>query len=122
MKRLWSVVLVWACVVGFPGIAGANDEYLISYRAQELETVQGMQQVYDRIEAAARNHCPTYREIRSHQDVRVCVRSVMEDLVGKVNHPRFAVFAEEGFVATFAEAAPLHRSMQRPMQRTDERD
>ncbi len=122
MKILWGVVLVFTVGVGFSGTAGADDEYLISYRAHELETVQGMQQVYDRIEAAARSHCPTYREIRSHQDVRVCVRSVMEDLVGKVNHPRFAVFAEEGFIATFAEAAPLQRSIQRPMQRTNERD
>ena len=106
MKKFWNTTLVFALAIGMSNSADADDEYLVSYRAHELETVQGMQKVFDRIEAAARSHCPTYREIRSHQDVRVCVRGVMEDLVSKVNHPRFAVFAEEGFIATFADVTP----------------
>ena len=64
----------------------AQSDYVIKYKVSELESVQGLNDVYKRIQKVARGYCPTYLEIRSRQDVKSCVDGVVNDLVASVNH------------------------------------
>ncbi|MEQ9450796.1 MAG: UrcA family protein [Pseudomonadales bacterium] len=69
--------------------AFADGGYAITYSQAELSSQTGMENLRIRIEQAARNYCPTYLQIKSHRDVRTCVRGVMKDLVVKIGNESF---------------------------------
>ncbi len=91
--KILKMLLAASVLLSTP--AWAQDNYVITYRAAELNTAVGMQQVLQRIEAAARAYCPTYLEIRSHSDVRTCINAVIADLVEKVDYPAFTRYVAE---------------------------
>ena len=62
--------------------------YEVSYTGQELSTHSGVAEVHERILQAAREHCPTYAQVRSVRRVQTCVAEVAADLVAKIDHPR----------------------------------
>ncbi len=89
MKKL-IVAAVSIALFGIGGTAAANDEYVLTYSAQELSTFSGVQDVHKRIVKTAKQYCPTYSQIRSHNDMKTCVEGVVSDLVEKVNHPQLS--------------------------------
>ena len=71
----------------------AAEHYIVRFAQAELDSTAGMQGVYRRIEKAAREYCPSYRQIRSHADVRSCVKAVVDDLVQKTQSEAFIKYA-----------------------------
>ena len=60
--------------------------YILSFKLQglsfhDLESVAGMRVLEARIMTAAKAYCPSYLQIRSHQDVDECVQAVVRDLM-----------------------------------------
>ncbi len=82
--------------------AHGADEYAISYSEKELTNSAGVEQVHERIVKAAKQYCPTYSQIRSHAEVKLCVDGVVEDLVQKVNHPQLSSLHESGSAVSIA--------------------
>ncbi len=89
VKKL-IVATVSIALFGLGGTAVANDEYVLTYSANELSTFNGVQDVHARIVKTAKQYCPTYSQIRSHADVKTCVDGVVADLVEKVDHPQLS--------------------------------
>ena len=86
MKKL-IVLLVGVASLGFGQGALAN-EYAMSYSANELSSIEGVQSVHARIVKVAKRYCPTYSQVRNNKEVASCISDVVEDLVSKVDHPR----------------------------------
>ncbi|XOV84871.1 MAG: UrcA family protein [bacterium] len=90
MKKLATALLVTAAF-GISSNAIA-DEYAVAYSSKELTSSAGVKQVHERIVKVAKQYCPTYSQIRNHNDVAACVSDVVEDLVSKVDHPRLTSY------------------------------
>ena len=72
----------------------AADDYVVTYRAAELQTEEGMQSVHERIEAVAKRHCPSYARTPSLADIRSCREDVVKDLAESIGDPRLIAFVE----------------------------
>ena len=104
MNKL-AITVLGVAVLGFGQVAAAND-YAMSYSAQELSDVAGVQDVHKRIVRTAKRYCPTYTQIRDAREVRNCIADVMNDLVNKVDHPRLTSYhADDGSVRVAATSA-----------------
>ncbi|MCR9260349.1 MAG: UrcA family protein [Pseudomonadaceae bacterium] len=90
MKKLATALIVTAAF-GFSTNAIA-DEYAMAYSSTELTNSAGIKQVHERIVKVAKQYCPTYSQIRNHNEVAACVSDVVEDLVSKVDHPRLTSY------------------------------
>ena len=84
-------LLTTVCALGFATSAFAQD-YAVGFKAEELNSFQGVKSVHAQIEQVAKDHCPSYREIRSLADVRSCRAEVVADLVNKVDNPNLTAF------------------------------
>lgn len=91
MKKL-LIVMVSASCMAFGAAAGAdeNEQYVVTYAANELGNYDGVRSVHARIVKAAKQFCPTYSQIRSSREVNACIEEVVADLVAKVDHPRLS--------------------------------
>ncbi len=88
------------------GAHGASDDYMVSYSHAELTSAKGGENVHARIVKAAKQYCPTYTQIRSHAEVKLCVDGVVEDLVSKVDHPTLTSLQESGSAINVADVVP----------------
>ena len=88
----YGVVAMMICTSPW---VSAVENYTVTYSEAELVNATGMQSVYSRIYATAQSHCPKYRRIKSHRDVRTCINGVVDDLVTKMNHSGFTTFAHQ---------------------------
>ncbi len=90
MKKLATALLITAA---FGASTNAiADDYAMAYSSTELTNAAGVQQVHERIVKVAKQYCPTYSQIRNHNEVAACVSDVVEDLVSKVDHPRLTSY------------------------------
>lgn len=90
MKKL-AAALIGIVSFGFTSAVFADD-YAVAYSSQELTSATGVEQVHERIVKVAKQYCPTYSQIRNHNEVAACVKDVVADLVGKVDHPRLTSY------------------------------
>lgn len=97
-RKMGAVVLAGGALFVGANASAQGDEYVISYKYDELASVQGVEDVHARIVKAAKEYCPTYQEAGSLYEVKVCVEGVVEDLVSKVNHPQLTSLHEDGSV------------------------
>ncbi len=98
-------VTVGALTAGL-GAHAASDDYVVSSSHTELTSAKGVEDVHARIVKAAKQYCPSYSQIRSHAEVRLCVDGVVEDLVSKVAHPTLTSLHESGSAINVAGAVP----------------
>ncbi len=88
MKRLSTVLLSFSLTTGLaaalPMVAHADrddtSKYSFSYSAADLSSPDRVAELHRKIEVTAREHCPSYLEIRSISESRSCVRDVTRDL------------------------------------------
>lgn len=90
MKKL-AAALIGIASIGFASASFADD-YAVAYSSQELTSASGVEQVHERIVKVAKQYCPTYSQIRNHNEVAACVKDVVADLVEKVDHPRLTSY------------------------------
>lgn len=88
-----ATALFGIAAIGFASTAFADD-YAMAYSSAELSSASGVKQVHERIVKVAKQYCPTYSQIRDHNDVAACVSDVVADLVSKVDHPRLTSYHE----------------------------
>ena len=74
--------------------AAADDSYVVTYRAAELQTEDGMRSLHQRIRDVAKRHCPSYSRTPSLADIRSCREDVVKDLVESIGDPRFIAFID----------------------------
>ena len=91
MKKLALAVLSVACFAAGSAIADEN-QYAISYSNQELSNHEGVAAVHQRIMRTAKQHCPSYSQVRDLRRVRSCVSEVADDLVTKIAHPQLSSY------------------------------
>lgn len=99
-----AALTVSSLTIGLSASADAGEEYMVSYSHTELTSAKGAADVHARIVKAAKNYCPTYSQIRSQAEVKLCVDGVVEDLVSKVDHPTLTSLHESGSAISVAES------------------
>ena len=104
IKGLGAAALAVAALTTGLNAHAAGEEYLVSYSEVELTSAKGTEDVHARIVKAAKHYCPTYSQIRSHAEVKLCVEGVVEDLVSKVNHPTLTSLHESGSAINVADS------------------
>ena len=72
--------------------AFAGDEYRLSYKESELRSSEGVSVVHARIVAAAKDYCPSYKELGSVRELKMCLEDVTNDLVSKIDHPTLSSY------------------------------
>ena len=97
-----KILTTAVCALGLASSAFAQD-YAVGFEATELNSYAGVKSVHAKIEQTAKEHCPTYRQIRSLADVRTCRAEVVADLVSKVDNPSLTAFHQGEFAEQLAQ-------------------
>jgi len=92
MKLNNLVNTVVFCSASFLGSMAHADEFQMSYEANQLNTTQGIVEVHKNILQTAKDHCPTYRQIRSHSDVRECRLDVVNSLLSQIDSRQLTAY------------------------------
>ncbi len=80
------------CSAGFLASATYADDFQMSYKADQLNSMQGISEVHKEILQTAKDHCPTYRQIRSHSDVRACQNDVVNSLLSQIDSRQLTAY------------------------------
>ncbi|MEM7098022.1 MAG: UrcA family protein [Pseudomonadota bacterium] len=96
------LIVILCQVLWMSAVSAKEERYVVTYSEKELQSVAGMRQVLERIEASAKRYCPTYLEIRSRADVQTCIDEVIQDLVAKVHSPGFTAYVDRRPTEEFA--------------------
>lgn len=83
-----SLILLLTAGIAFLPSTQAADSYTLVLQQKELTTIGGLQQIYARMQQAAKEYCPTYLQIRSQADVATCIKGVVKDLTEKIADER----------------------------------
>ncbi|MEM7099959.1 MAG: UrcA family protein [Pseudomonadota bacterium] len=75
------------------GASGAvADTFELSYNPEAVDSYKGVVQLHQSIVETAKEHCPTYHQVRSLADVRSCQNDVVNQLLEKVNSARLTAY------------------------------
>ena len=88
--KIWKLIGT-TCVATFAFSATADD-FSFKYSANEVNSSKGVESIYKSIEQTAKEHCPSWAEVRSLADVRSCREDVANTLVQKINAPLLTAY------------------------------
>ena len=76
--------------------AQPDDDINFTYQAHELQTAGGMENLYDRLIAAAENACssPGKTSIDARNAEKECIEDLAGDFIRGINHPRLTQLYE----------------------------
>ena len=72
----------------------ADDEYVLTYSADDFQSVETVKDLYQRVRNVARNHCPSYFRSRDLAGTTACVDDVVNDLIDNINHPALSAYQD----------------------------
>lgn len=72
--------------------ASAADDYVLTYSANDFQTVDTVKALYQRIRSLARGHCPDYFRTRDLPGTSRCVDDVVNDLITSIGHPALSAY------------------------------
>lgn len=91
MKRIQLLVFGLAYSVG--AMAG---DFRFEYEPRELATVEGLHQVYDRLESEAHTYCRKRFPITDLVGLRHCQNTAVGQTVEMIGNPQLVAYAADG--------------------------
>ena len=81
-----------AAIFSIGASSAVADTFELSYSADAVNTYKGVSELHESIVETAKEHCPTYHQVRSLADVRNCQNDVVNQLLEKVNSARLTAY------------------------------
>ena len=96
MFRKTIITLAASAAIFGTAHAQPDDDINFTYQAHELETAGGMENLYNRLMAKARNACTTPGKIsiQTRNAEKECIEDLAGDFIRGINHPRLTQLYE----------------------------
>lgn len=88
-----TILAAFALTLAASSYAG-DDQYVMTYNANDFQSVDTVKELYQRIRNLARNHCPDYFRTRDLAGTNDCVNDVVNDLISNINHPALSAYKD----------------------------
>ena len=90
MKTIFAAFALTFAASAYAG----DDEYVMTYSADDFQSVETVKELYQRVRTIAREHCPSYFRSRDLAGSTACVDDVVSDLISSINHPALSAYQD----------------------------
>lgn len=90
LLNTWVPALAVATLVAAAPVMADEEKLTIRYKAYQLDSQAGAEDVYAQIENAVKDYCVSHgvRPVQQHRDERACVAEMLDEAISKVSNRR----------------------------------